>query len=438
MFNTSIRPSHQEQMFVSRSRWILSIALLTACTSCSDMTQHSFQVISEDGGVPVAVTSGGPKYSGELFTYEKVMVLDTEQNEDALLFRPTQFMADDAGNMYINDTGIGSILAFDATGSYTHMIGRMGSGPGESTYGQIQLIHDGMIQFYGIKERRTTRFNPDGSIVDITTMPAGIDLFGNTGFIILPDKRQLILTNETQIGDENSLKGAKESINSENQRWGAIVLSKNGNKVSEAFTPWTQVEKMIDVSFQGNIYAYAVPIAFGPQPTAHFHPTHGIVLSLSEQPVLEIYDLTGRKTRSIRLELDTEPVTPAEKSRVRQIYLETSVATSDGKPVDWESIASKYPFADQKAYWGMVEIDEDGYFWLDLSMEPESQESNIHEFMVLSPEGEYLGNTSRPYKPDTYITRGRMYILEEDPDTGEILPTVYRINPAVSGFKYPN
>jgi hypothetical protein len=366
------------------------------------------------------------------------MVLDTEQSEDTLLFRPTQFMADDDGNMYINDTGIGSILAFDAAGRYTHMIGRMGSGPGESIYGQIQLIHDGMIQFYGIKERRTTRFNPDGTIVDITTLPARIDLFGNTAYIILPDNRQLILTNETQIADASTPKGVKASIDSEIQRWGAIVLSGDGNRISEAYTPWIQVEKMVDISFQGSVYAYAIPIGFGPQPMACYHPTHGIVLSLSEQPVLQVYDLTGRKTRMIRLDLDPEAVTPAEKTRVRQIYLENSTEEADGKPVDWESIASKYPFADQKAFWGTTEIDENGYFWLDLSLEPVSLEGDIHEYMVLSPEGEYLGNTSRPYRPETHISKGHMYLLEEDPETGEILPTVYRIIPAINGLNYPN
>ena len=423
---------------MSHSWWIVAIVILTACSSHSDKTQHSFQVFEEDG-VQVAITSGGPKYTGELFTYEKVMVLDTEQSEDTLLFRPTQFMADDAGNMYINDTGIGSILVFDATGRYTHQIGRMGSGPGESIYGQIQLIHDGMIQFYGIKERRTTRFNPDGTIVDITTMPARIDLFGNTDFIILPDNRQLLLTNETQIGDNNTPKGTKFS-DSEIQRWGAIILSKDGDRISAAYTPWIPVSKMIEINYAGSVYASPVPIAFGPQPAALYHPTHGIVLSLSEQPILEIYDPTGRKTRMIRIELDPEPVTTADRNRVRQIFLEDAErpAGQSGKPVDWESMANQYPFADQKAFWGMAEIDVDGYFWLDMSLPPETMDGDVHTFMVLNPEGEYLGTTSRPYHSSTSISGGRLYILEEDPESGEILPTIYRINPAVRGLIYPN
>ncbi len=58
--------------------------------------------------------------------------------------------------------------------------------------------------------------------------------------------------------------------------------------------------------------------------------------------------------------------------------------------------------------------------------------------MVLNSEGEYLGTTTRPWQPATYIAQGRLYILEEDPETGEILPTVYRIEPAVPGLTYPD
>lgn len=402
------------------------------------MAQHSFQVIEEDGGVPVAVTSGGPRYTGELFTYEKVMVLDTEQSEDTLLFRPSQFMADDAGNMYIYDQGIGSILAFNPEGRFTHFISRTGSGPGESIYAQIELIHDGIIQFYGLKERRTTRFRTDGTILDITTMPTSVALLGNTNYIILSDGRQLILTNETQI-DNKAPKNAKGG-DTENQRWGAIILSADGDIIGEANTPWTRVSKVINMNLGVKAGYFPVPIAFGAQPGTLYHPGHGIVLSMSARPELHLYDDNGSLVRTIRIDMDPEPVTAADKDAARQTFLRNWGLANDSERQQVASLIDQIEFADEKAFWGMVEIDVEGFFWLDLSLRPESEspDSGIHEFMVLSPEGEYLGNTSRPYRPDTHIIQGRMYLLEEDPETGEILPTVYRINSAVSGLKYPN
>jgi hypothetical protein len=53
-------------------------------------------------------------------------------------------------------------------------------------------------------------------------------------------------------------------------------------------------------------------------------------------------------------------------------------------------------FAAEKACWGEMEIDADGYFWLDLDLLPESQSGGL------------------------------------------MLPTVYAITPAVPGLRYPH
>ncbi len=417
-----------------RSSWIVALVLLAACSSSAGTNQHSFQVFEEDG-VHLAGTSGGPKYIGELFTYEKVMVLDTFQHEDTVLYRPEQFMADDDGNMYINDTGIGSILVFDAAGRYTHSIGQQGFGPGEASWWQIQLIQDGIIQAYGIKERRNTRFSTDGTLLDVATLSPDIELLGNTGFIRLPDSRHLILTNDAPTGGGGGIKGGNIA---EVRRWGAVIFSADWDTIGAAHSPWIQVAKMMDVEKGGTKYAAPIQIAFGPLPTALYHPTHGIVLSLSEQPELRLYGTDGRLTRRIRIELDPAPVTEADRDVARQTLLQDAAQSSEAVRRAVESMVEQYAFAGEKAFWGMAEIDNEGYFWLDLSLHPEETGGDTHTFMVLSPEGEYLGTTSRPYRPNTYISRGQMFILEEDPESGEILPTVYRIDPAVRGFAYPN
>ena len=134
---------------MSRIRWILPSLCLVAWSYQSDQSSHSFQ-IHEENGVTMAVTGGGPKYSGDLFTYEKVMVIDTEQSEETLLYAPTQILSDDAGNCYIMDVGLGTILKFDADGMYIRSIGQKGQGPGEFNFGQIQLVHQNVIQVFDI------------------------------------------------------------------------------------------------------------------------------------------------------------------------------------------------------------------------------------------------------------------------------------------------
>ena len=81
-----------------RSRRILtclfSICLISAACSSDETAQtHSFQIIEEDG-IPVAITSGGPKYEGELFTYEHVLDLQEDERVESLLYNPTGFHMD--------------------------------------------------------------------------------------------------------------------------------------------------------------------------------------------------------------------------------------------------------------------------------------------------------------------------------------------------------
>jgi len=428
---------------MKRFRTVLILVLLASCSSRSDRSQgsgmngHVFQV-TEVEGVQVAATTGGPKFTGELFTYERVMEIDTEQHEDAMLYRPVQFMADDDGTMFIFDEGIGSILVFDSAGRYSHSIGRKGFGPGESSYGRIQLLHNGIVQFYGLKERRTSRFSVKGELLDVTTVPTDIGIALASGMIVLPDGNQLILRSGTGSSGKGGA-GFRPGF----QRHGALILAAEGDSLALVETPPVQVNAMVPVRFAGDSYNTPVPIAFGPAPSILYHPIHGLVLSTGIFSTLDIYTPDGVHARSIRIELDSEPVTMADRSRAREIYRQNTARESarGGKPTDgWlEEIVDHYPFAEEKAFWGTIEIDREGYFWLDRSLSPEQLEGNAHRFLVASPVGEYLGTTARPFGPaGAYATGGNLYILEENAETGEMLPVVYRVIPSVSGLDYPN
>jgi len=403
--------------------------LITACTSRAGIDTHTFSV-GEENGVPTAVTAGGPKYQGELFTCERELILDTGQSEESLLYRPVQFMADETGAMYINDTGLGCVLVFDADGRYSHRIGRQGFGPGEASFWDIQLIDDGVIQLYGIKERRTTRFSTDGSLIDVTTLSPDIDLMGNDALIVLGDDRRLVLTN---AGTED----AKSDRDQTRERRGAVIYGPEWEIVAEVHTPWTRVAEMVEMSLADKSWYAPAQLGYGPRPLSLYHPRHGIVLSLSAEPELRLYDHDGHPTRSIRIELDATPVTAADRERARQVLLGGAEQVDPGTRQQIELLAEALVCADEKAFWGWTEIDREGYFWLDLTLYPDTETAGMHTFMVVSPEGEYLGTTTRPARSGSSLTGGRLYILEEDSETGEVLPTVYRLEPAVPGLRYP-
>lgn len=87
-----------------------SILLLLVCISaCSNSdernTTHSFRIYDEEG-VTIAETTGGPKYQDPLFTFEEVLVLQEDpENEDSMLYRVGMFLRGDDGRYYVADWG---------------------------------------------------------------------------------------------------------------------------------------------------------------------------------------------------------------------------------------------------------------------------------------------------------------------------------------------
>lgn len=86
-------------------RWqlLLITALIVACSKSTEAPSHTFQTYLEDG-IPNAVTTGGPKYEGELFTYDYVLSLrGIESNYDSYLKAPSSFTVDEDGRFYVAD-----------------------------------------------------------------------------------------------------------------------------------------------------------------------------------------------------------------------------------------------------------------------------------------------------------------------------------------------
>ena len=83
-------------------------------------------------------------------------------------------------------------------------------------------------------------------------------------------------------------------------------------------------------------------------------------------------------------------------------------------------------------------IDDAGYIWLSVSEHQADYEAAGSRglYRIISPEGEYLGDTRAP-RASGQTGHGCRIARETDPDTGEITFVVYRVVSAVEGFTYP-
>ncbi len=92
---------------------------------------HRFE-LGEDNGVPTATNHGGPRFTGELFRYEKVVELNTDDgNPESVLHQARVFTMDENGFFYVADARRHRVAVFDPDGNYRRSIGQEGDGPGD-------------------------------------------------------------------------------------------------------------------------------------------------------------------------------------------------------------------------------------------------------------------------------------------------------------------
>jgi len=85
-----------------------------------------------------------------------------------------------------------------------------------------------------------------------------------------------------------------------------------------------------------------------------------------------------------------------------------------------------------------LKIDDTGYLWLPSPESAEAQEAAGGRMLyrLLSPEGEYLGDMRFP-PVSLRIEHGYASGIVTDEETGDKIPTVWRLIPSAEGFKYP-
>ena len=413
-------------------RLVLPLQILVlsipGCTPRVDSPNHDFTVRREDN-VTVVLTTGGPKFTEELFRYEKALELkeDPEQPE-SLLYRPNGLVMDSDGNVFVNDAGSGQVVMYDQNGDYLRRIGRQGEGPGEFRQLEILDISEGVISVYDVALNRATRFRTDGAMIDVTMIP--FEARSNFG-------SNLVTAMHQENDGKKILIQYIMDMGIGTYQYRVTVLE------SESDTLWSVVTENIK-----SLYIASMPtgtggmisqIIYGPLPAICYQPEVGIVVSDGDKPELSLYATDGTLQRRIRIDLEPDPVTSDERARIMGRY-DQRIADAEGSLRDMRKAQKDAAvIAEEKPCWTDVRIDDSGFFWLLISeTQQERSENGGNLFRVLSPEGEYLGNSRWPTSlSHARLSHGHLLYVVGNEETGESVPTAFRIIPVVSGLKYP-
>ncbi|MGD8278833.1 MAG: 6-bladed beta-propeller [Gemmatimonadota bacterium] len=409
------------------ARVLAAVALLvSACTQGeADAAPERFRVDVE-GGVSVARTVGGPLYDAELFTLEPLLTLSQDPDEpESLLFRAGSITIGPDDRYYVADRGNGRIAVFDTLGRFVQAIGREGSGPGEFRGPTVQPFAGDVLSVFDFNLQRESRFLLAGGLLETTRVPGnGLAI----GLQRLPDGRLLRYGVESREESEIGWSGRTLTL-----------LSADG-----ADTVWTLATDLVAENrlarvqvADGSWSTLSTDLPFPPVATAAWVPGHGFLLGAGDQPELRWYDLEGRLTRRIVFEPPIHELTAAVKRQYEERLWQQRVAAAERRgrtPTPVRDVV--YP--DEPGLWSWAVADDAGNVWLldTWSEELGLDEGRGHRFHVIAADGRYLGTTLAP-TVRFQVHGDRLTALVEDPVSGEIVPTVFRIVHAVPGLVYP-
>lgn len=411
---------------------ILLAFILLSCSSDRE-GHHSFQV-EEIDGVLTTVNQGAPKYDGELFEYqEELRLVADPEHPDSYLVNPDPPVVDAAGNFYVNDPRTDQIVAYDMEGRFLHTIGREGEGPGDLDFPRnLQIVSDTLYVNSHIASWRLTRFTTDGSLVDLTVQR--VPTRGTIPTLYQAQSGNLLIRvdNHPVIGDDWFVDSQM------------VVLSADEDTVAVIKVPRVQFAKTTSFNDQGMPYPPTLLLYAG-YPALGFRSEQGIFASSGMEPVLRFYDLTGALTRVVRIDMDPEEITSEEKIAFLDV-LRSELHEARNRPnppaftiTRLEAEIADPPFPPHKGYWRGVDIDDAGWIWLSMVEPPLEVQTEpwAPRYKVLSPKGEYLGDTVWPQLISGHVRGGRLLGIQEDPETGEKIPVIYRIIALQEGFIYP-
>lgn len=406
---------------------ILSLLVIpTACSSRkTENPAHSFRIYEEDG-VTIAETTGGPKYPGLLFRSEEVLrFTEDPRNEESLLFRPRHFIQGEDGHFFVNDSGNYRIAVFDQDGNFVRGIGRSGEGPGEFQNISGISVDAGVLHIFDSRSLRLTRYRIDGSLVEVISL--------NQTAQAIPIR--FLHTAIPIAGGGIILIGqGSESTSDYVYSWrGVAVLDSTLEVKWQAETPHHKSQTW---GLIRGARALGVLIPYRPYPSIDYHPAQGIVINPADEPILMLHNLDGTLRKQIRLDIEPIPITAEDKERYLNSFDERIASASGGAAEQLRSMKEGTEFPERWPYWGGVVIDDYGFIWIGVTEREEGREAAGGNYlqMILSPEGEYLGDTRGPGAPKSH---GRILRIMTDDETGESILIVYQLHPAVEGFTYP-
>ncbi len=371
-----------------------------------------------ENGVTVAENSGGPRYSQELFNYDLLLTLKPDlENPDSYLHLPYSFVLGADGNYYVSDRGNYRIAIFNSQGEYIDSFGTRGKGPGDFEDPRIQYIDNGILSVFDYRLKRTSLWHTDGSLENVYTPSQWSPLM--TDYFVISDNQFLsvILIRDLKDGIVKHSRIATSYSSTGESLWSMATI---------------ELPAFYRYSYSGGSGRRGLD--YRGMPVIKYVPGNGTVISTGIEPELRWFNESGELQKLVNLGLDAEPISRGERSAMIRRELDSREARIRPSA---EVIREASRIIEYKAFWEEVVIDDHGYTWLRVPEPIEEANANGgFKYRVVSPDGEYLGDSMWPWIRGT-VRSGRLFTIQQDIETGELIPSVYSIRSNIAELIYP-
>jgi len=373
----------KNQKVITRGGGIVFVLSCAIVVLCFDYKRFDSIVLADDyPSKEVDYFQVSRKYNGDLFSYEHLTVIQQDMNvADSHMNMPHSGIMLSNNHYYIADTGNHRIAVYDNTGLYLDAIGQHGHGPGD-LFAPAFIRKIGNDQFSVRSHNgRTTFFSEDGTLLDVIPGHKIGDL-------------ESIFTPSGGVAHAR-LNSRSENLSTYIQA--AVEVIEDGVEVSSVESLPVIVGMFKSIRVEGELTRAHARIAFCGQPDVALIPNTGYILSSGTEPKVDWFDFSGQLTRSIELLLAPERVTLEDKATFKQQAVNLAQNFPEKGREALLRALKLTEFPEFKPFWTRIFVDDRNHIWLqrpDSRFSPSSEV--IQTWIVLSPSGEFLGETTWP------------------------------------------
>jgi hypothetical protein len=380
----------------------LSLVFLWASCGTSESPGGRWRgTVTEENGVRTVLNPEDPVYGEMELELETELDLgDNTDDDNTIFFEAQRLDVDEAGNIYVVDTGNHRIQKFDAEGRFVLSIGKEGQGPGEfESVSNIHLSPDGTL--YAVDGVRLQRFKTDGTV--LSTIPLTNRI---SDFWITPDK--FIYGVETRTTDE----GRRRLL---------VRLDPEGNEL-DILTEFADV-RPLDQESDGYRVRFVILHRYNPFLYIKAAPGEEFLYGNSADYAIHRCSADGTANLVIKKTEASRSISQAEKDRVIDGIKERLEAM--GRSLPDEALEQGCQFPPTSPYYVDMFTDNLGRIFVR-RLKSMLDESDTQILDVFGPEGHYLHRIFTETRP-LVIRNGLLYELWEDEDVGTIKLRRHRI-----------